>query len=73
MSAFLKKIESETELKYVSPDLLDFDPTNPRFGGLMDKRSQPEIQQELVKEPITRLSWWIRCLRTDSLIMSRLS
>jgi hypothetical protein len=51
VSAFLKKIESETELKYVSPDLLDFDPTNPRFGGLMDKRSQPEIQQELVKEP----------------------
>lgn len=46
-----QKLESETKLKYVSPDLLDFDPTNPRFGGLMDKRSQPEIQQELVKEP----------------------
>jgi hypothetical protein len=46
-----KPLESETELKYVSPDLLDFDPTNPRFGGLMEKRSQPEIQQELVKEP----------------------
>lgn len=46
-----QKFENETELKYVSPDLLDFDPTNPRFGGMMDKRSQPEIQQELVKEP----------------------
>lgn len=46
-----EKLESETKLKYLSPDLLDFDPTNPRFGGLMEKRSQPEIQQELVKEP----------------------
>lgn len=45
------KLEHETELKYVSPDLLDFDPTNPRFGGLMEKRSQPDIQQELVREP----------------------
>lgn len=38
-------------LDYVSPDLLDFDPTNPRFSGLMDNRSQDEIQQALFAEP----------------------
>ena len=43
--------QDETELKYVSPDLLDFDHTNPRFGGLMDKRGQPEIHQALLQEP----------------------
>jgi hypothetical protein len=46
-----KPLETETKLKRVSPNLLDFDPTNPRFGGLMDKRSQDAIQQELMKEP----------------------
>lgn len=51
VSKIPKVLESETKLKYVSPDILDFDPTNPRFGGLMDKRSQPDIQQELMKEP----------------------
>lgn len=46
-----KTLEAETKLQYVSQDLLDFDPTNPRFGGLMDKCSQAKIQQELMKEP----------------------
>jgi hypothetical protein len=46
-----KKTESGTMLQYLSVDLLDFDPTNPRFGGLMDGRSQEHIQQELMKEP----------------------
>jgi hypothetical protein len=45
------KLESETRLQYLSPDLLDFDPTNPRFGGLMEKYSPERIQQELMKEP----------------------
>jgi len=44
-------LESRTELEYVSQDLLDFDPSNPRFGGLMDNRSQNEIQKELLGEP----------------------
>jgi len=46
-----KKTESRTMLEYLSVDLLDFDPTNPRFGGLMDGKSQEHIQQELMKEP----------------------
>ena len=44
-------LEAETKLRYVSPDVLDFDPTNPRFGGLMDDRNQEEIQQALFNEP----------------------
>jgi len=51
VSKIPRSLENETELKYVSPDVLDFDSTNPRFGGLMENRSQPEIQQELMKEP----------------------
>lgn len=46
-----KKTESKTQLLYRAVDLLDFDPTNPRFGGLMEKKSQEHIQQELMKEP----------------------
>ena len=51
MSKVRESPEDETELRRVSPDLLDFDSTNPRFGGLMEKRSQPEIQEALMKEP----------------------
>lgn len=43
--------QDEIELKYVSPDLLDFDYTNPRFGGLMDKQGQTDIRQALLQEP----------------------
>jgi len=46
-----KKFESGTQLLYLSVDLLDFDSTNPRFGGFMDKKSQDYIQRELMKEP----------------------
>ena len=46
-----KNLGTETKLEYVSPSVLDFDPTNPRFGGLMDGHSQDAIQQELMKDP----------------------
>ncbi len=51
MKKMTKKTESKTDLQYLSIDLLDFDPTNPRFGGLMDRKSQEHIQQELMEEP----------------------
>ncbi len=47
----VKTLEAEARLEYVSPDLLDFDPSNPRFAGLMDGRSQDEIQKALFGEP----------------------
>ena len=42
---------SKTILDYKSPDLLDFDPSNPRFGGLMDNHTQEQIQRALFAEP----------------------
>ena len=44
-------VNMKAQLKYVSPDLLDFDPDNPRFAGLMDNRSQCEIQKEILGPP----------------------
>ena len=46
-----KMFEAEAHLEYKSPDLLDFDPSNPRFAGLMDSRTQDEIQKALLGEP----------------------
>src|SRR6266536_6024615 len=46
-----KAVESETKLKYVSPDLLDFDPENPRFAGRFSGYTQDRIQSEISKEP----------------------
>jgi len=46
-----KPSEAETQLQYLAQDLLDFDPENPRFGGLMKDRSQNEIQKTLIEEP----------------------
>ena len=44
------KIE-DPKLQYLNPDLLDFDPQNPRFGGLASGKSQDEIQKYLFGEP----------------------
>ena len=44
-------LATETKLQYVSPDLLDFDPSNPRFAGLLPSRKQADIQKELFGEP----------------------
>ena len=46
-----KKLETETKLEYKDQDLLDFDPENPRFGGLMKGCKQPEIQKALFEAP----------------------
>lgn len=39
------------KLDRVSPDLLEFDPGNPRFGGAGSQKTQPEISEMLLKEP----------------------
>ena len=46
-----KTVEAETKLKYVSPDLLDFDPENPRFAGRFSSYGQDRIQKEICAEP----------------------
>jgi hypothetical protein len=43
--------QSEPKLQYVSPDLLDFDPDNPRFAGQMTGKTQDEIQKLIYQEP----------------------
>jgi hypothetical protein len=44
-------VHSEPTLDYVSPDLLDFDPDNPRFAGQMTGKTQQEIQKLIYEEP----------------------
>lgn len=39
------------KFEYVSPDKLDFDPSNPRFAGRMNSYSQDRIQKEIFGEP----------------------
>jgi hypothetical protein len=43
--------ESKTKLEYIKQELLDFDPTNPRFGEQMRSNSPDAIQHALMKEP----------------------
>ncbi len=43
--------ETKAKLQRVSPDLLDFDPSNPRFAGSLKSRDPDEIQKELFGEP----------------------
>lgn len=43
--------EAEAKLQYVSPDLLDFDPDNPRFAGQLTGCTQDEIQKQIFAEP----------------------
>jgi hypothetical protein len=38
-------------LRYLSPDKLEFDPKNPRFGGLLSNKSQEELQDAIFGEP----------------------
>lgn len=47
----VKQAATKPNLQYESPDILDFDPTNPRFGGLMKDASQDDIQKALMAEP----------------------
>jgi vacuolar-type H+-ATPase subunit I/STV1 len=39
------------ELERLSPDLLLFDQENPRLGGALEGKSQPEIQKAILGEP----------------------
>ncbi len=39
------------QIERLSPDLLLFDPENPRFGGSLKDSSQPEIQKALLSAP----------------------
>jgi hypothetical protein len=41
----------DPKLHYLSPDQLDFDPNNPRFGGLATGKSPEELQAYLFGEP----------------------
>lgn len=51
MAKPLQPEQAEPKLEYVSADLLDFDPENPRFAGQMTGRSQDEIQKLIFREP----------------------
>jgi hypothetical protein len=44
-------MSQDPKLQYLDPDLLDFDPQNPRFGGLASGKNQAEIQKYLFGEP----------------------
>jgi hypothetical protein len=39
------------KLDHLSPDLLLFDPENPRFGGTLAGKTQPEIQKAIIGTP----------------------
>jgi ParB/Sulfiredoxin domain len=41
----------KSQLTYISPDELEFDPNNPRFGGLLSKSTQGELQSAIFGEP----------------------
>lgn len=46
-----KSAQQETKLEYVSPEELEFNPDNPRFGGEVAGKSQDEIREYLFGEP----------------------
>ncbi|NUM73595.1 ParB N-terminal domain-containing protein [candidate division KSB1 bacterium] len=46
-----RSFETETKLEYIDQELLDFDPSNPRFGGSMENRKPEEIQKALFEKP----------------------
>ena len=43
--------KSTPKLDYVSPDVLEFDPENPRFAGEVTGKTQDQIQQYLFEKP----------------------
>jgi len=51
MSRIAQEQQTVPRLEYVSPDVLEFDPENPRFGGLVSGKPQEDIQQHLFGEP----------------------
>jgi len=47
----VENLRPESQLAHVSPDQLEFDPNNPRFGGLLENKSQSELQDAIFGEP----------------------
>ena len=47
----LKSVAGKPGLERVHPDRLQFDPENPRFGGAVAGKTQPQIQQFIYGEP----------------------
>jgi len=44
-------LRTHPDSDYVHPDKLEFDPENPRFGGLLTGKSQEELQHAIFGEP----------------------
>ncbi|MCE5310415.1 MAG: ParB N-terminal domain-containing protein [Acidobacteriales bacterium] len=51
MSEMDQQPDTQPMLQYVSPDMLEFDPDNPRFAGQLADKSQDEIQEYIFGEP----------------------
>lgn len=51
MTETAQKKPVQMELRYVSPDKLDFDIDNPRFAGQLTNHTQEQIQKEIFNEP----------------------
>jgi hypothetical protein len=47
----VEALKPKSELTYLSPDELEFDQKNPRFGGLLSNKSQEELQSAIFGEP----------------------
>jgi hypothetical protein len=46
-----RNVVVRAQVDYLSPSDLDFDPNNPRFGGELSRKSQPQIQEHLIGKP----------------------
>jgi|SRR5271157_361587 len=51
MSDTAEQQEAQPRLQYISPDVLEFDPENPRFAGELTGKTQDEIQKYIFGEP----------------------
>jgi hypothetical protein len=55
------------QFDYLSPSKLNFDPSNPRFGGELSRKTQDQIEEILIADPTLRANWWIHFLKMVSL------
>jgi hypothetical protein len=51
MSKVTQEQQTIPKLEYLSPDVLEFDPENPRFGGMVSGKSPDDIQKHLFAGP----------------------
>lgn len=47
----LSDLAKKASLHYLAPKVMDFDTSNPRFGGQLNTATQEEIQKQLMAEP----------------------